>query len=155
MLDLGCGAGYPNAHYLTERGLKIDGVDIAPAMIEQCRSQWPGQTWRVGDMRTAPLFGPYDAALAWHSSFHLPATDQAELINRVAGALKPAAPFLFTGGPSEGVVWGEMEGEPLFHASLAPDRYDQSLEAAGLQVVARRVEDPDCGGASVWLARKR
>ncbi len=140
VLDLGCGAGRPNAGYLIGCGLRVDGVDIAPAMIALARTRWPGETWRIGDMRTAALNGPYAAALAWHSSFHLPAQDQAALIARVGDALAPGAPFLFTSGDREGVAWGEMDGEPLFHASLDPADTDDALRA--------------CGGASVWLARK-
>lgn len=154
VLDLGCGAGRPNAGYLIGCGLGVDGVDIAPAMIALARSRWPDQIWRIGDMREAALNGPYAAALAWHSSFHLPAKDQAAFIARVSRALSPGAPFLFTSGDCEGVVWGEMDGAPLFHASLDPADTDDALRTAGFALVERRLRDPACGGASVWLARK-
>jgi len=155
ILDLGCGSGYPIAAHLIKQGFTVEGVDIAEAMIALCRAQWPHQTWRVGDMRTVALSGPYDGALAWHSSFHLPGLDQADLITRISAALAPGAPFMFTSGDGDGVAWGDMFGDRLFHASLAPAQFETALEEAGLDLVERRFKDETCGGASVWLARKR
>lgn len=154
ILDLGCGAGFPLAAHLIEKGFKVEGVDIAPAMIALCRQHWPEQSWRVGDMRTVALCGPYAGAIAWHSSFHLPGEDQAQLIARIGPALTPGAPFMFTSGDDDGIAWGDMFGDRLFHASLAPARFETALEKAGLELVERRFNDETCGGAGVWLARK-
>lgn len=155
ILDLGCGSGYPIAAHLIEQGRQVDGVDVAEAMIALCRKTWPDQSWRVGDMRSVELSGPYDGALAWHSSFHLPGVDQAQLIARVGDTLAPGAPFMFTSGDGDGVAWGDMFGDALFHASLAPAQFETALEEAGLDVVERRFNDETCGGAGVWLTRKR
>ena len=155
ILDMGCGSGFPIAAHLIEHGFSVEGVDIAEAMIALCRQNWPDQTWRVGDMRDIELTGPYDGALAWHSSFHLPGLDQAALIARVGDALTPGAPFMFTSGDGEGVAWGDMFGDALFHASLAPEHFESTLGAAGLEILEQRFWDETCGGASVWLTRKR
>lgn len=155
VLDLGCGSGFPIAAHLIEQGFAVEGVDIAEAMITLCRQSWPDQTWRVGDMRTVALTAPYDGALAWHSSFHLPGLDQGNLIARVGAALAPGAPFMFTSGDGDGVAWGDMFGDRLFHASLAPAQFEAALEEAGLELVERRFNDKTCGGAGIWLTRKR
>ena len=155
ILDLGCGSGYPIAAHLIEQGRQVEGVDIAEAMIALCRAQWPDQTWRVGDMRTLALSGPYGGAIAWHSSFHLPGLDQAQLIARIGSVLASGAPFMFTSGDGDGVAWGDMFGDRLFHASLAPAQFETALEEAGLELVERRFNDETCGGAGIWLPRKR
>ena len=155
ILDLGCGSGYPIAAHLIEQGRQVEGVDIAEAMIALCRTQWPHQTWRVGDMRTVALSGPYGGAIAWHSSFHLPGLDQAQLIARIGSVLASGAPFMFTSGDGDGVAWGDMFGDRLFHASLAPAQFETALEEAGLELVERRFNDETCGGAGIWLTRKR
>ena len=41
------------------------------------------------------------------------------------------------------------------HASLAPARFETALEKAGLDLIERRFNDETCGGAGVWMTRKR
>ena len=62
------------------------------------------------------------------------------------------AALLVTTGPREAESLGEYEGETLYHASLDPAEYEARLAEAGFDVVARVVEDRDCGGHTVWLA---
>lgn len=49
---------------------------------------------------------------------------------------------------------GQFEGEPLFHASLAPDEYRALLSVHGFAVIKMVMEDPECAGHTVWLAKK-
>jgi hypothetical protein len=44
-------------------------------------------------------------------------------------------------------------GEPLYHASLAPEEYRTLLKSTGFRVVAHIVEDPNCGRHTIWLAQ--
>jgi hypothetical protein len=67
----------------------------------------------------------------------------------------PGAPLLFTSGPAPGEAIGTLQGEPLYHASLGPGEYRLLLGRHGFDVVAHTAEDPDCGGHTVWLARRR
>jgi hypothetical protein len=62
---------------------------------------------------------------------------------------------MFTSGPSHGESVGSYCGEPLYHASLAPEEYRALLGENGFDVIAHKAEDPDCGGHTVWLARSR
>jgi hypothetical protein len=50
---------------------------------------------------------------------------------------------------------GEFAGDPLHHASLSPAEYHDRLAAEGFDVLHFTPEDPDCGGHTVWLARRR
>ena len=60
---------------------------------------------------------------------------------------------MFTGGPGHSVAIGSYRGEPLYHASLDGAEYRALLEANGFGVVAHVVNDPTCGGHTIWLAR--
>ena len=60
---------------------------------------------------------------------------------------------MFTSGPGHGVAIGSYRGEPLHHASLDGAEYRGLLEANGFGVVAHAVDDPACGGHTIWLAR--
>jgi hypothetical protein len=53
------------------------------------------------------------------------------------------------------VAVGELEGEPLYHASLDAEEYRALLTGADFDVVDHVVEDPACGRRTIWLARRR
>jgi hypothetical protein len=65
------------------------------------------------------------------------------------------AALMFTSGPSAGERVGSYRGEPLYHASLDEDEYRRLLHDNGFDVVTHVVEDPTCGGHTIWLARHR
>lgn len=155
VLDLGCGPGKPMAAYLLSRGLGVCGVDSSPTMISLCRQNFPDREWIVGDMRALALGRRFAGVLAWDSFFHLDFDDQRHMFAVFAAHAAPGAPLLlFTSGPRHGEAIGSLYGEPLYHASLAPDEYRALLAANGFAVVAERMQDGDCGAHSVWLAQR-
>ena len=154
LLDIGCGAGEPIARYLIERGFGVTGIDSSPSLIGLCRLRFPEQEWRVGDMRRLQLGRRFDGLIAWHSFFHLAQQDQRTMFPRFAAHAAPGTALMFTTGPEAGEGIGTWQGEPLHHASLSPDEYEALLAKHGFEVVERRLRDPDCREASVWLARR-
>lgn len=153
VLDLGCGSGAPIAAALIAAGHAVTGVDSAPEMIALCRARYCAGDWRVADMRALDLGQRFDGVLAWDSFFHLAHDDQRAMFPVFARHAAPGAGLMFTSGPTHGVAMGSYRGEPLFHASLAPEAYRALLATNGFAVVAQRAEDPACGGHTVWLAR--
>ena len=63
--------------------------------------------------------------------------------------------LLFTSGSERGELVGGWRGEPLYHGSLSPRDYADALGAAGFDLLRHVTGDPDCGGTTVWLARRR
>lgn len=155
ILDLGCGSGAPTAQYLIANGCRITGIDGAEAMIARAAKRFPAQDWRVADMRDLPRMGPFDGIVAWHSLFHLPPEDQPSLFENIARRTHPGGALMFTSGTEHGETLGSFEGQPLYHGSLESDAYRTILHALGFDVVHHIARDPSCGGATVWLARKR
>ena len=154
ILDIGCGPAKPIAAYLIGRGFEVHGVDSSPTMISLARRNFPDGDWMIADMRTLALGKRFDGLLAWDSFFHLAPDDQRQMFPIFRDHANPGAPLLFTSGPSHGEAIGSLRGEPLYHASLNPAEYRSLLAANNFMVVAERMEDPDCGGHSVWLARR-
>lgn len=154
VLDLGCGAGKPIASYLIELGHPVTGVDSSPAMIEACRQRFPMQEWIAGDMRQLALGRRFCGVLAWDSFFHLCFDDQRRMFPIFRDHASLGAALMFTSGPAQGEVIGELGGEPLYHASLDPAEYRSLLDRNGFHVVSHMVEDPDCGGHTIWLAQR-
>ncbi len=154
LLDLGCGSGRPIAQYLSERNMTVTGVDGAAAMIEIFRETLPRATAHHADMRGLDLGETFDAILAWNSFFHLTAADQRAMFPVFAAHAAPGAALMFTSGPDAGEAIGNVEGDTVYHASLAPDEYRSLLADNGFELVKFVPEDPECDYHSVWLARK-
>jgi SAM-dependent methyltransferase len=155
VLDLGCGSGAPIARFFAGHGYSVTGIDSAPEMIALFREKLPDQQAQVADMRTLDLRARFGGVLAWDSFFHLSHADQRAMFPVFRDHALPGATLMFTSGPAFGEAIGSLEGEPLYHASLDPDDYRGLLAGHGFDVIDQLSEDPDCGGRTVWLARKR
>ncbi|MBO9549232.1 class I SAM-dependent methyltransferase [Pseudomonas sp.] len=153
VLDLGCGSGQPVARFLIEAGLSLVGVDASAKMLAMCRARFPEQQWIHADMRTLQLDRQFAGILAWNSFFHLKPDDQRRMFPTFQKHAAPGAYLMFTSGPSHGEALGEFEGETLYHASLDPKEYVSLLQSHGFEALDHIVEDPACGGLTVWLAR--
>ena len=155
VLDVGCGAGAPMASYLVAHGYSVTGVDSSRAMIELFRERLPDLEAFVADMRGLSLARLFSGILAWDSFFHLTHDDQRRMFPIFRAHAAPDAALMFTSGSAHGEAIGQLEGEPLYHASLDPAEYRQLLDSHGFDVVATVQEDETCGGRAVWLAQLR
>ncbi len=155
VLDLGCGTGRPLGAWLLSQGFAVTGVDSSAPAIALARERFPEGTWLRAEMRGLDLAGTFDGLLAWDSLFHLTPADQRALLKVMGAHAAPGAALMFTSGPDAGTAMGEFGGDRLHHASLSPDAYRRLLAAEGFDVLDFTPEDPDCGGHSVWLARRR
>jgi len=142
------------AAYLLSQGVDVCGTDSSPMMISLARANFPDRQWIVGDMRQLALGRRFDGIAAWDSFFHLDFGDQRRMFPVFRAHAAAGAPLLFTSGPRHGEAIGQLYGEALCHTSLAPEEYRTLFAANGFTEVAERMEDPDCGGHSVWLARR-
>lgn len=155
IVDIGCGNGQPIADYFIQQGFQLTGVDGSAAMLARARQAFPDQRWLEQDMRELTLNETFEGLLAWDSFFHLTQQDQQNMFPIFDRLSHPGSALMFTSGTSNGIAMGQFEGEPLFHASLAPDEYRALLSAHGFEVIDMVMEDPQCAGHTVWLAKKR
>ncbi|AZO79078.1 MULTISPECIES: class I SAM-dependent methyltransferase [unclassified Bosea (in: a-proteobacteria)] len=155
VLDIGCGMGEPIARHLIARGCAVTGIDSSAPLIALCRERFPEQAWQVADMRSLALGQCFDGLIAWDSFFHLGHEAQRRMFPIFRDHAAEGTALLFTSGPGHGEAVGTFEGEPLYHASLAPAEYRALLHENGFIVVDHIAEDASCGGHTVWLARLR
>lgn len=153
VLDVGCGSGDPIARHLAERGCAVTGVDGAAAMVALFRATLPQAEAILADMRRLSLGRRFDGILAWDSFFHLAAEDQRTTLAVFGAHTAPDAALMFTSGPGAGEAVGVVEGRPVYHASLSPEDYRESLAQAGFTVTDFRASDPEVDGRTIWLAR--
>ena len=155
ILDLGCGSGKPIADYLIQHDHKITGVDSSDVMIEMARQNFPEQHWLQADMRTVELEQKFNAILAWDSFFHLTPNDQRQMFRQFAQFAQQGTVLMFSSGPSHGEAIGDLFGDALYHASLAPEEYQALLKQSGFKVIKMVAEDVECTGHTVWLTQKK
>lgn len=153
VLDLGCGDGKPILEYFIRHGINVLGIDASALMIELAQANFPATKFLIKDMRDLDLDEKFDSVIAWHSFFHLPADDQPDMFAVFRRHLKANGILLFTSGTERGEAWGMNGGENLFHASLATAEYQDLLQVNQFEVISHKVNDPDCGGANVWMAK--
>lgn len=153
ILDLGCGSGKPIFEYFKKRGFKLLGVDASEKMLAIARKNFPEDEFLLMDMRQLHLDQKFHAIIAWHSFFHLEAKDQEKMFNIFQEHLEPNGILMFTSGNEQSEAWSENFSQALFHASLSPERYMELLSAHQFSLVQHSIEDPECGGATVWIAQ--
>ncbi|HKL70335.1 class I SAM-dependent methyltransferase [Salibaculum sp.] len=154
LLDLGCGTGLPLATYLSDRGLRVTGVDAAPRMLAHFRANLPRAEAHQVDMRDLALGRPFDALLAWDSLLHLTPEEQRKMVPVFRRHAATGAALMFTTSAQPGETWKEaVAGAPVYHAALDPAEYRALLDENRFRLVDVRAEDPDCTDHSVWLAR--
>ena len=154
VLDLGCGAGDPVASWLVARGFDVTGVDFAPPMLALARARLPQARFVEGDMCTVRLDQTFDAILSWDAFFHLSPQAQRQTLPRITDHLAPGGRLLLTVGPKAGTATGHVGGEPVYHASLAPEEYCQILQDAGAPIERMALNDRASDFHSVLIARK-
>ena len=153
VLDLGCGGGLPLAAYLHNAGVLVTGCDGAVAMTEEFQRNLPDCPVIHQDMRQLHLDQQFDGILAWNSFFHLAPEDQRRMFPIFQKHMTPGGILMFTSGPDASERIGEVEGRPVYHASLSPRDYRKELKNNGFEEVAFNPEDPGCKGHTIWMAR--
>lgn len=155
LLDIGCGGGTPIARYLVGSGADVTCIDGAAAMVIACKGAVPEATTVQADMRDVALGTTFDGLIAFNSFFHLSPTDQHKAFARFTAHANPGAAMLFTSGPDASEKIGNVEGEPVYHASLSPQGYRALFQKHGWIEVAFRPESRAFHGHSIWQVRKR
>jgi 2-polyprenyl-3-methyl-5-hydroxy-6-metoxy-1,4-benzoquinol methylase len=117
VLDVGCGFGLFAAYFgQTQPGRRIVGVDPNARRIDIARRVSEslglhGHEFVVGDVRSAALEGPFDAAYVLDVMHHLPREDQPRVLERLRGLLAPGGMLIvkdITTEPRFGLLFTEL-----------------------------------------------
>ncbi|MEZ4789308.1 MAG: methyltransferase domain-containing protein [Flavobacteriales bacterium] len=95
LLDLACGRGR-HAAFFAEDGLKVTGVDISEASIDEARISVPDAEFVVHDMREPFRPGSFDAVCCLFTSlgYFEDIADDRAVFQAVLDALKPGGRFV-------------------------------------------------------------
>ena len=115
----------------------------------QSVSWWP---WR--STCRSSCAGTFDGIISWDGFFHLNQEEQRQTLCLFADHLNADGCLLLTIGHEPGEVTGIVEGEKVYHSSLAPDEYREILYRIGFNTIEIKLEDKECGFHSVLLAKR-
>jgi cyclopropane fatty-acyl-phospholipid synthase-like methyltransferase len=159
ILELGCGAGVPDAKRLAER-FDVTGVDISREQIARARANVPEADFMQADFTDLELEpASFDAVAAFYVLNHVPRDLLASLVARVHSWLVPGGYFLTTFGTSDTDSWvGEWLGTTMFFSSFPPETNSRLLTDAGFQLVLDELEtmqEPDGEVEFQWVLAQR
>ena len=146
--DVGCGPGHVAAH-LAERGARVVGFDLSPAMCAIARGSVPAV---AADMTALPVgTSTLSGLVCLYAVIHLDRDQRRAAYAEFARALAPGAQALIAFHTSEAGVapgtavdfteWWDQPVELTFRY-LDPDEEVALLAAAGLSLVARLDREP-------------
>lgn len=145
--DLGCGPGRATA-FLSARGLETVGVDPSQAMLSVARQAHPGIRFEEGFLSALPFpDGFLVGAVCWYSIIHTPPDHLGEVFAELGRVLRGGGHLLlaFQAGDGEAVSRDDAYGTgfTLTNYRHSPDYVARTLAAAGLQVSAQTLREPE------------
>jgi SAM-dependent methyltransferase len=161
VLDLGCGGGRAPAQAVAARH-RYTGIDLSDVQIERARQRIPHGHFLVADATQVQLEPEsFDAVVTLFMFGHIPRAEQAPLLDRIRGWLRPGGWLLATMGTggSDDLVESDWLGAPMFFASFDPETNGTLLAEAGFELVRDRVithDEPGHGPVSfMWVLARR
>ncbi|KAM5530050.1 hypothetical protein V8D89_016282 [Ganoderma adspersum] len=154
LLELGCGAGVPTTQALVahEKRLRVTGVDISAAQVTLAREHVRAPDRDSEEGRVAFVHadmtkldyaeGSFDAVLAFYAILHLPQEEQAPMIGRMVGWLKPGGYLLLNMWTEEGDFLSEdWMGGRMFSCGIGVEGNRKAFEehGKGLRILADEV----------------
>ena len=160
VLDLGIGSGLSAAPF-ARAGLRVSGMDFAPAMLELCRAKGIAADLRQHDLKDIPW--PYDPASFEHvicvGVFHF-IDDLAAIFAEVGRVLRPGGLLAFTtkwpvAPLASGEAFERHRSGELDVFSHAPERISALLAGASFDHIRQLRCYVGSDLFAVWLGRMR
>ena len=130
--------------------------------IDRARARIPHGRFVVADALEVELPGEsFHAVMSLFMFGHIPRSEQAPLLERIHGWLRPGGLLLATMGVggSDDMVEDDWLGAPMFFASFDADTNRELVAAAGFEIVRDRViahDEPGHGPVSfMWLLARK
>lgn len=119
-LDVGCGCTGRFIDLLLCEGFSPEGVDISDKMIHLAKKRHPEITFWHQDICKWIIEEKYDFVTAWDSIWHIPLSQQENVLTKLVSCLNPEGVFIFScGGTHEaGEQTDDAMGVNVSYSSL-------------------------------------
>jgi SAM-dependent methyltransferase len=150
VLDLGCAHGVPVCSTLISGGFRVYGIDASEKLLSEYRKRFPDAETECASVEESKFFSRrFDGAIACGLLFLLGADAQAEVIAKIARALRSGGQFCFT-APKDAISWKDLlTGNDS--RSLGAAAYRSILSSEGLTLTG---ESDDEGSNHYYFASK-
>ena len=155
-LDVGCGCTGRFIDLLLEEGFQPEGLDVSGKMLALARERHPQVTFHHQDVCHWCSPGQYTFITAWDSVWHVPLSEQENMLTRLVESLTPGGVLIFSFGGTDapGDHRDDFMGPEMYYASLGIEGYLALL--ARLGCVCRHLEYDQYPELHTWLvAQKR
>jgi SAM-dependent methyltransferase len=154
VVDLGCGAGLPATRELTDRGLRVLGIDFSAVQLSRARHLVPAASLVRADMTELHLQrSRVDAVVSFYALIHVPLEDQRTLFPRIRSWLRHGGYLLAITGAGRWTGIDTYLGAEMFWDLADTATYLRWLNAARLEPVWHRYVPEGDSGHSLILAR--
>ena len=155
ILDLGCGAGIPTARFLTERGIKVTGIDLSEKMLNLARKNVPSADFVKMDMNELKFNeNTFDGIISVYALFHVPKENHFEIFKNAFKILKPGGVLMINTGVSEFEGTSRFFGVPMFWSNFSPKITLDLVKKAGFLIISEAVLERG-GEYQYWIFGKK
>ncbi len=155
ILDVGCGAGIPTAKFLTNRGIKVTGIDLSDKMLSLARVNVRNAEFIKMDMNELKFKeNSFDGIISVYTMFHVPKKNHLEIFKKFFEILKPGGILLINTGISESEGQSYFFGVPMFWSNFSPKMTLDLVKKAGFSIIFEGVLERG-GEYQYWIFGKK
>jgi SAM-dependent methyltransferase len=155
VLDAGCGAGIPVAHYLLTHNCQVTGVDISQEQVRLARENCPNGNFICADLATVDMPpASFDAIVSFYAIFHIPRGEHLGLLTRFASWLKPGGYLLASLGADAWEGIEEFHGVPMYWSHFGREQNLALISQAELRLLFETIDESGDERHLIVFARK-
>jgi 2-polyprenyl-3-methyl-5-hydroxy-6-metoxy-1,4-benzoquinol methylase len=155
ILDVGCGAGIPTAKFLTNKGIKVTGIDLSETMLNLARKNVPDAKFLKMDMNEL-IFekNTFDGIVSVFTLFHVEKKNHFDIFRKFFEILKPEGILFINTGISESEGKSYFFGVPMFWSNYNPKTTLDLVKKAGFSILFEGILERG-GEYQYWIFGKK
>ncbi len=124
-LDIGCGCTGRFIELLSEEGFIPSGLDVSQGMLKLAKERHPSVDFIHADICQYEFNEKYDFITAWDSIWHIPLSEQQNVLTKIVNSLNSGGLFIFSFGGVEkaGAHTDDFMGPEVYYSSLGTNGF--------------------------------